>query len=332
MARRKPGIRPIHSRNCRARQGLRCNCQPTWQADVRVGPGSTGRLRRNFPNEAAASNWRIDMLAAKRKGEQLAPSDRPLREAAADLIGGMRAGLIRNRSQRPYKPSVIRSYDESLRVHVLPSLGALPLPQVNRRTLQRLVDEMQVSGLSASTIRNAINPLRVLFRLAVRDGDVAVNPTTDLDLPAVRSKRRAVAPPEHALRLIDALPRLADQVLWAMALLGGLRRGELMALSWANVDLTHNLIHVENGWDREEGLIAPKSEAGIRDVPIIPALRELLVEWKLACPWSEGLVVGVPPARRSNQLALQPVLTRHGRQRISLGSPCTKHDTATHQC
>jgi hypothetical protein len=57
-------------------------------------------------------------------------------------------------------------------------------------------------------------------------------------------------------------------------------------------DLENNLIHVENGWDREEGLIQPKSAAGVRDVPIIPTLRDLLVKWKLGCPWSEGLVFG----------------------------------------
>jgi integrase len=151
---------------------------------------------------------------------------------------------------------------------------------------------MQASGLSASTIRNAINPLRVLFRRAVRDGDVGANPTAELDLPAVVNKPRKVAPPGHALNLIDALPQLADQVAWGVALLAGLRRGELMALAWSNIDLDANLIHVENGWDREEGLINTKSAAGVRDVPIIPALRERLVMWKLACPWSVGLVVG----------------------------------------
>ena len=59
------------------------------QADVRIGPGANGRLRRNFTAEAAASNWRIDMLAAKRKGEQAASKQwSTLRDAAGDLIEG----------------------------------------------------------------------------------------------------------------------------------------------------------------------------------------------------------------------------------------------------
>jgi integrase len=187
---------------------------------------------------------------------------------------------------------VIRSYENSLDLHILPIIGALPMSEVTRKVLQAVVDDMQRGGLSASTIRNAINPLRVVFRRAVRDGDVKINPTIDLDLPVVTGKRRKVAPPDQALKLIDSLPRLADQVLWAIALLAGLRRGELRALPWANIDLARNLIHVESGWDRGEGRIDPKSAAGIRDVPIIPDLRERLVEWKLACPWSNGLVLG----------------------------------------
>lgn len=294
MSRSKPGVRPIHSRTCASRQGRRCNCRPTWQADVRIAPGPKGRLRRNFSSEAEASGWRIDTLAAKRKGAAVLPSEQPLAEAAEALLDGMRSGMIRNRSRSTYKPSTIRSYEESLRLHVVAEIGALPVGAISRPTLQRLVDKMQAGGKSPSTIRNAINPLKVLFSRLARDGHVSAIPTTGLDLPAVRTiTPRSVAAPDLSLGMIDALPRLEDQALWATAFLAGLRRGELMALTWTDVDLDRGLIHVERSWDREAGVIDPKSTAGFRDVPIIPALRERLIAWKLACPWSsEGLVVG----------------------------------------
>lgn len=71
-------------------------------------------------------------------------------------------------------------------------------------------------------------PLRVIYRRAIEDGDVAVNPCDHLRLPAVRGKRDRIVSPEAAAALLAALePR--DRSLWALALYAGLRRGELMA-------------------------------------------------------------------------------------------------------
>jgi integrase len=58
--------------------------------------------------------------------------------------------------------------------------------------------------------------------------------------------------------LIAALPE-TDQALWATAMYAGLRRGELMALRWEDVDLTKNLITVSRSWDVKAGPIEPKA-------------------------------------------------------------------------
>jgi integrase len=70
----------------------------------------------------------------------------------------------------------------------------------------------------------------------VARGDVAVNPTTGLELPAVRGRRDRIVSPEQAAKLLEALPE-RDRAMWATALYGGLRRGELQALRWEDVDL-----------------------------------------------------------------------------------------------
>jgi integrase len=53
----------------------------------------------------------------------------------------------------------------------------------------------------------------------------------------------------------------------------GLRRGELMALRWEDVDLAAGVVHVERSCDIEKGeFLTPKSKAGVRTVPIVGAL------------------------------------------------------------
>jgi integrase len=138
-------------------------------------------------------------------------------------------------------------------------------------------------------------PLRAIFRRSVARGDVAINPTTGLELPAVRGRRDRIASPEEASKLLEALPP-RDQAFWATALYGGLRRGELQGLRWEDVDLAKGVIRVERSWDVREGEIDPKSRAGRRTVPIAAALRDYLVTHKQQTRRG-GLVFGRPDGK-----------------------------------
>ena len=209
----------------------------------------------------------------------MTPSRR-VREAGADLLEGMRAGTVRTRSGDQYKPSAIRSYDEALRVHVLPFIGAMRLVEVQRKHVQQIADRLHTQGKSPSTIRNAIMPVRVIFRRAIRDGEVSVNPCSTLDLPAVRSRRDQIPSPQQSADLLAALPE-GDRPLWATALYAGLRRGELLALQWGDVDFASGVIRVRRSMDARGSIIAPKSAAGTRAVPIARVLRAYLAEHRL---------------------------------------------------
>ena len=151
-------------------------------------------------------------------------------------------------------------------------------PVRRRRHLQRLADGLTAGGASPSTVRNTLLPLRVVYRRALRDGLVAVNPCDGLDLPAVRSKRERAVSPAEAAALIAALDSGQERALWATALYAGLRRGELMALRWSAVDLANGVIEVERAYDpKERAYVAPKSRAGRRRVPMAGALRDELL-------------------------------------------------------
>jgi len=117
------------------------------------------------------------------------------------------------------------------------------------------------------------------------------NPTRGLALPAYRGRRERVARPEEATALLAALPT-EDRAVWATALYAGLRRGELRALQWGDVDFDHGVIRVERSWDDKTGPIAPKSRAGRRRVPLAKPLRTLLTEHRLHQPPSTDLVFG----------------------------------------
>jgi integrase len=127
---------------------------------------------------------------------------------------------------------------------------------------------------------------------AVNRGEVAVNPTLGLELPAVRGQRDRIASPEEATKLLAVLPE-ADRALWVTAFYSGLRRGELAALRWEDIDLASGVIRVERAYDlKSRCLVEVKSRKGRRRVSILAVLREVLIDHKLNSGRTEGLVFG----------------------------------------
>lgn len=289
------GIDIRHSKTCGSRCGGSCDCTPTYQAhvyDARRGR----RVRKTFPTKAAAKGWRADALSALRKGTLAQSLPTTVKRAAEAWLDAARRGEVRNRSGDPYKPSAIRAYEQSLRLRIYPAIGAARFSDVRLVDLQDLVDKLVASGLSASTVQCALLPLRAMYRRALQRGEVAVNPTAGLAMPAIRGRRDRIAAPAEAAALLAALPS-SDRAVWATAMYAGLRRGELRGLRWSDVDLANGKLRVERGWDDLEGEIEPKSRTGRRTIPIAAALRDHLIEHRMATGRSEGLVFGIDGRR-----------------------------------
>jgi Phage integrase, N-terminal SAM-like domain len=104
------------------------------------------KIRKTFPTFDAAKAWRNDALVGLRRGGLRVPPRTTVRKAAEELVDGIRSGLFRTRSGDVYKPSVVRSYEQALRLYILPQLGAVKLADVQRRDVQRLADELLAIG------------------------------------------------------------------------------------------------------------------------------------------------------------------------------------------
>ena len=140
----------------------------------------------------------------------------------------------------------------------------------------------------------------------------------------MRGRRDRIATPEEAAQLIAAAPAQATARCGPTALYAGLRRGELMALRWEDVDLAAGVIRVERSWDRSRGSDRAEVPAGKRTVPIAVVLRDHLVEHKL-----QHRARDRPRVRSLDDRALRrpcrsrPGLRKRGEQRAS---PITLHE------
>jgi len=176
------------------------------------------------------------------------------------------------------------------------------------RDFQDLADRLLADGHDPSTIRNTFMGLRAFYRRAVARGDVALNPTAGLQLPAVRGRRDRIASVSEADKLLAALPD-GDRAVWSTAFLAGLRRGELMALDVMHVfddNEVASLIAVERSYDPVAGeFITPKSHAGARRVPVTRELRGHLMTHQLWLDRTTGLLFGRTPTKPFDDRALK---------------------------
>jgi integrase len=239
---------------------------------------------------SAAKTWRRETLTAIDHGEIVAGESPTLRRATALFLAGAEDGTIRTRSRQRYKPATVARYRRALDGHLLDELGSFKLNEIRTGQLERLVGRLQAKGLAANSVRNAFMPLQAIYRWAVRQELVRVDPTSEIELPLDDGRKDRFAAPEEIVLRLATLP-LKDRPLWATAFYAGLRYGELMALRWSDVDRASGIIHVQLSHDPQARITgAPKSTAGIRKVPIPAPLREYLIDHSMRANPHQPLV------------------------------------------
>ena len=312
-AARREGVQERHQLRCASREDGRCNCARSYRAAIYDRRTKRYAYSGWSRDSGAAAKWRAQALreldAQIASGQSPAATSELLCDLWADWHVGAASGAISNRSGQRYKPLALDSYERAWRLHVEPEFGDRRIATITRKELQAWVDGKAAAGMPRSSINNAVDPLRVLFRRALRRSVVATNPTTDLELPARAEEPMRFASREEAKQLVEALPA-EDRALWATALYAGLRRGELRALRWSYVDLDGGTMTVLSSWSgSDEG--DPKSRAGRRRVPIVSLLAgHLRAHQEATGRGGEDLVFGrtasdpfVPSTVRSRALS-----------------------------
>lgn len=165
----------------------------------------------------------------------------------------------------------LRMYDGQYKNYIKPRVGHLKLRDVRDVHLQRILNEQ--AGKSSSHAKKLRMVMQEMFKRARQSRLIPFDPAELLELPATTTGgRRTITEEERAAILAVAESHRAG--LWVLTLLyTGMRPGETAALMWSDVDFERNEIHVHAA--KESGskdIKAPKTAAGIRDIPIHAAL------------------------------------------------------------
>ena len=191
-------------------------------------------------------------------------------------------------------------YEEKIRNHISPVLGGTPINQLDTTQIQRFINSRIDRGMAPKSIRALYNNLNASLNKAVQLKILGHNPCTGVVLPKLKRYQSEVYDAEQIQHLLEVAKQ--DSIsAYAICILGallGLRRGEMTALRWEQVDFVNKKVTIcENRVQSSKGVIekAPKSESGIRTITIgkkaLDALRYIKDYYDDACrnnPWFHG--------------------------------------------
>lgn len=188
-----------------------------------------------------------------------------------------------------YKKANLRSntqmsYERRIYQHIIPALGRIPLDKLTTRDIQQFYTNLKKSGrlirtelygagLSDQTVRGIHTTLHAALGKAVEEKLIFRNPADSCKLPPAKSREMKVLAPDEIQRLLIQAREDGCYELLLLELATGLRRGEVLALQWRDLNLRTGALRVERQVHRVKGELVvspPKTKAGNRTV-ILPA-------------------------------------------------------------
>ena len=150
----------------------------------------------------------------------------------------------------PNKAAGTHRRDQSLAAHVLHAFGEVPLDQLRPARLAEYKASRRAQGVAPKTLNDELGLLGHAYKLAVREWEWATdNPVQKIAKEKVRNLIERWLTPEEEQRLLEASPTWLQEIV-VFALHVGMRRGEILALQWSQVDLarrTLTILEQKNG-------------------------------------------------------------------------------------
>jgi integrase len=191
---------------------------------------------------------------------------------------------------KDYQPNLsprgFERYGSIIRGHLLPGLGSIPLTQLRPEHLQRYYTGKLDDGLSAGSVRYHHAVLHVALKTALKWGLLPRNPADAVTPGKVHTREMQTWDESDVPRFLElqAVRDTPYYELFYLALFTGMRRSELLALRWCDMDLLLCQVYVNRGLHQlKDGsyiFTEPKSAKSRRTIALPPSAAVVLREYK----------------------------------------------------
>ncbi len=185
----------------------------------------------------------------------------------ADEWWGDTMERIAYQTMKSYKPALRRAVAE---------FGEMPIKNIKPKDINKFLHSLK-DYFSAKSLANQRLILNLIFNSGLLSGDIEINPCTAVKTPQGERNIRSAATATEEEKI------KASTDIWLFpyfALMSGMRKGEILALQWKDINFEENYIEVNKSvyhiGDRP-AIKAPKTAAGVRIIPLLTPLKEKLL-------------------------------------------------------
>jgi integrase len=259
-----------------------------FNVTIAIGRDGTGKRIRKRLRSKTLGGLREKQEAAlsDKKAGKLTTGVKPTLE---DFLSDWLEQVVKIENRQ----STYERYGIDVRSHIIPGLGRVRVDKLDNYAVQTWVNDLTAKRLAPRTVRHAFGCLHHSYATAIHWSLATHNPCDGTVLPKVSAPNIGALTVDEARRLLAELHGHRLEALFWMALLLGLRQGELLALGWSDVDLDRGEVRVQGSLRRlrlhpeaEKGkrselvITPPKTQKGARLLGLLPPLDTILLAHK----------------------------------------------------
>lgn len=258
-----------------------------WQGSVTIGYNSNGTQKRQYvygKTRQETAKKVNEIIYALQTGSFVDKTKNPTVGVWLDI-------WLNEYKKNKIKATTYDQYEYLIRGRIKPYIGDMRLIELKPMHLQKLYNTLIKDGLAAHTVRLVHTIMHGALKKALKSELVVRNVSEGTELPREQPKERRVLTKEEQKRLIEYLKKDPHGAIYMAALFTGMRRGEILALTWDDIDFematvrvnkTLNRINVYDDPEKKTMLKVsePKTQKSRRIIPVADCVMQLLKKQK----------------------------------------------------
>ena len=261
-----------------------------WEGRVVVGYDEKGRPKTKNVLAKTKSECSAKLKALKASLQEQKPE-----KPKGDMTFGTWLDHWYQRECKPQiRPKTQADYENRIYQHIIPELGSIPLAKLTAADLQQFYNRLKEGGrllrveqygpgLSDRMVKSCHVTCRVALDQAAAQGLILKNPALSCKAPVTRPKEIQVLTGEEIQRLLIQAKEDGCFELLLLELSTGLRRGEILALQWDDLDFRTGVLRVERQVQRIRGKLVvsqPKTRASSRSILLPTPVLKILEQYR----------------------------------------------------
>lgn len=273
-----------------------------YQRSITVGRKPDGKLKRKT----------IYAKTIRELEQKAADYERQLRHGTLStnekMTFGELAAVWLNECKPQIGPTTRAMYKGILETHLLLELSAYKLKDLKTHHLQAIINRLAESGKSESTMKKVKLAAVQILKVALDNDIIYRNVFVNVDVPKTTAAMRRPLTEKEKLLITQTYAGHRMGIPALLLLYCGLRRGELIALTWNDISVKHKTVTVNKAaiFAHNKGEIKdPKSQSGIRTIPIPDAILDAVKQARkcaqsaMVCPAADGAMMSLTAFKRA---------------------------------